>query len=251
MTHDNPSGPPLDGVALPDATEMLLPCPFCGGTNLKSGSYDKIVGTWCLTCEATGPNEYGSRATWNRRAPSEPAEQAAPAAKVGALAGLSARPPFSFDRYIDGVLMAEGVTIEREDALCDAMSKAARLASRGPNGEVPVLVYTPPDLTAPLPDAVGDDEIQRVLDLIEEKLCIIWMLGTRDEFAKLLREALSAARLRSSPGGGWRWVPVEPTEAMIGACVVSRQGYDIWEQARIDYAAMLDAAPSPSSKEGE
>lgn len=45
----------------------LLPCPFCGGTNLKSGGDDKVVGTWCLTCEASGPNQYG-RHEWNTRA---------------------------------------------------------------------------------------------------------------------------------------------------------------------------------------
>lgn len=52
-------------------------------------------------------------------------------------------PVFEFDRYINGQLMAEGVTIEREAELADAMRKAAQLASRGPNGEVPVLVLIP------------------------------------------------------------------------------------------------------------
>lgn len=47
---------------------------------------------------------------------------------------------FEFDRYINGVLMAEGVTIERATTLEKAMLKAAKIASRGPNGEVPVLV---------------------------------------------------------------------------------------------------------------
>lgn len=43
-----------------------LPCPFCGGTDLKSGGDDKVVGFWCLTCEAAGPNHYG-RHEWNDR----------------------------------------------------------------------------------------------------------------------------------------------------------------------------------------
>jgi hypothetical protein len=61
------------GVDASSAEAKLLPCPFCGGTKLKSGGDDKIVGTWCLTCEASGPNEYGSFG-WNRRAlPSAPA----------------------------------------------------------------------------------------------------------------------------------------------------------------------------------
>ena len=49
------------------AIQKTLPCPFCGGTKLKTGGDDKIVGTWCLTCEASGPNEYGSF-EWNSRA---------------------------------------------------------------------------------------------------------------------------------------------------------------------------------------
>jgi hypothetical protein len=49
-------------------------------------------------------------------------------------------PPFHFDRYINGVLMAEGVTIEKEANLAAATKSAARLAPRGPKGETPVLV---------------------------------------------------------------------------------------------------------------
>lgn len=48
--------------------------------------------------------------------------------------------PFEFNRYINGKLMAEGVRIERIELLEDAMIVAAKIASRGPNGEVPVLV---------------------------------------------------------------------------------------------------------------
>jgi len=44
----------------------LLPCPFCGGTDLSSGGDDKFVGYFCKTCQATGPNHYGSR-DWNTR----------------------------------------------------------------------------------------------------------------------------------------------------------------------------------------
>ena len=61
--------------------------------------------------------------------------------RVEALEGCGSSPPFHFDRYINGVLMAEGVTIERQPDMSSAMREAARLASRGPNGEVPVLVY--------------------------------------------------------------------------------------------------------------
>lgn len=51
--------------------------------------------------------------------------------------------PYEFDRYVGGKLMAEGVTIERASSLQDAADAAARIASRGPRGEVPVLVMRP------------------------------------------------------------------------------------------------------------
>lgn len=60
--HSDDSGRDLE-VTEP----KLLGCPFCGGTNLKTGGDDKVVGVWCLTCQAAGPNHYGSR-EWNDRA---------------------------------------------------------------------------------------------------------------------------------------------------------------------------------------
>lgn len=48
---------------------------------------------------------------------------------------------YEFDRYINGVLMAEGVTVSRARSFSEAMKNAVRLASRGPNGEAPVLVF--------------------------------------------------------------------------------------------------------------
>ena len=66
---------------------------------------------------------------------------------------------FEFDRYINGVLMAEGVTIERQTSFEDAARVAARIASRGPNGEVPVLVLRVAALTAAGFSIVHKDEI--------------------------------------------------------------------------------------------
>jgi hypothetical protein len=60
----------------------LLSCPFCGGTNLKSGGDDKFVGVRCLDCEATGPNHYNSRFDWDIRAPAQ--ERQEPDANVEA-----------------------------------------------------------------------------------------------------------------------------------------------------------------------
>lgn len=45
-----------------------------------------------------------------------------------------------FDRYVNGVLMAEGVEVTRASSLEEAMIIAARLAACGPNGETPVLI---------------------------------------------------------------------------------------------------------------
>lgn len=51
---------------------------------------------------------------------------------------------YEFDRYINGQLMAEGVTVERAKSFDEAATTAARIASRGKNGEAPVLVLRLP-----------------------------------------------------------------------------------------------------------
>jgi hypothetical protein len=66
------------------------------------------------------------------------------------------KPPFKFDRYVRGALMAEGVYIGRQTTLADAMQEAARLAEKGPNGEVPVLVYRPSALCLAASDALRE-----------------------------------------------------------------------------------------------
>jgi len=57
---------------------------------------------------------------------------------------VKVRPPYDFDRYINGIKMAEGVTIERQTDVESACREAARIASKGPDGEVPVLVLAVP-----------------------------------------------------------------------------------------------------------
>jgi len=64
--------------------------------------------------------------------------------------GEALKPPFHFDRYVGGVLMAEGVTIERRGDLASAILAAARIAPKGANGQVPVLVLRPEPNTHPL-----------------------------------------------------------------------------------------------------
>lgn len=55
-------------------------------------------------------------------------------------------PFFRFARYVNGVRMAEGVTIEKANNLPDAMRTAAKLATIGHGGDVPVLVHEPATL---------------------------------------------------------------------------------------------------------
>ncbi len=55
-------------------------------------------------------------------------------------------PVFRFARYVNGVRMAEGVTIEKANNLTDAMRTAAKLATIGHGGDVPVLVHEPATL---------------------------------------------------------------------------------------------------------
>ena len=49
-------------------------------------------------------------------------------------------PTFKFDRYINGKIMAQGVTVGDQPNLERAMMVATRIAVRGLNGETPVLV---------------------------------------------------------------------------------------------------------------
>lgn len=85
--------------------------------------------------------------------------------------GIATTAPFTFSRYINGQLMAEGVTIERQATIEGAAREAARIASRGPNGEVPVLVLIAPEalsqpVATPAPSqdaAVTETELMRLL----------------------------------------------------------------------------------------
>ena len=51
-------------------TVKLKPCPFCGSDNVQDGGDDKVVGVWCHSCGATGPNGYltiNGDFDWNTR----------------------------------------------------------------------------------------------------------------------------------------------------------------------------------------
>lgn len=72
------------------------------------------------------------------------------------------KPTFYFDRYINGVKMAEDVCVERASSLSAAMVVASKIASRGPNGEAPVLVYRP----SPLAEALAVPEVKALVEAL-------------------------------------------------------------------------------------
>ena len=83
---------------------------------------------------------------------------------------------YQFDRYINGVLMAEGVTIERAENVNHAMKKAAKLASKGPREETPVLVLKTTDEIERLRKALrfmldNDRNLQKPLEKLFAEFC--------------------------------------------------------------------------------
>ncbi|WP_288432796.1 hypothetical protein [uncultured Stenotrophomonas sp.] len=88
---------------------------------------------------------------------------------------LGDQPPFIFARFVNGVRMAEGVTIEKERNLTDAMQVAAKVASKGPNGEIPVLVHVAALSARPSPGGQNVlfieelAELQRLVPSVNQK----------------------------------------------------------------------------------
>lgn len=103
--------------------------------------------------------------------------------------GVGVKPPFCFDRYINGVRMAEDVCIERETTLEGAMQAAARIAAKGPNGEAPVLVYRAlPAVTQPVwPDFIAppkyDNPDPRWVDPALPDFRLIWKVARECGYA--------------------------------------------------------------------
>ena len=79
--------------------------------------------------------------------------------------------PFEFERYVNGVKMAQGITIERETALQAAMRRAVELC---PKYQGTVLVLAPPASPTP-PRPIDMGEIERALEPFSKaadvKLC--------------------------------------------------------------------------------
>lgn len=74
---------------------------------------------------------------------------------------------WAFDRYVNGILMAEGVEITKATSLPEACAKAAKIASLGPHGEPPVLVHIcklPPTLSA----ALALPEVAALVEAVKE-----------------------------------------------------------------------------------
>ncbi|WP_439426784.1 hypothetical protein [Stenotrophomonas sp. T8] len=138
---------------------------------------------------------------------------------------LGDQPPFVFARFVNGLRMAEGVTIEKERNLTDAMQVAAKVASKGPNGEVPVLVRvaalsaqpSPPTCKEGLqvhPSRGGQDAA--IEAMAESLLCAessATLKDAREQAALLLADALPHLSAQPSPGGQGALV----TDAMVEA----------------------------------
>lgn len=85
---------------------------------------------------------------------------------------------WAFDRYVNGILMAEGVEITKAASLPEACANAAKIASRGPHGEPPVLVHIcklPPTLSA----ALAMPEVAALADALQESQVQIAYLHER------------------------------------------------------------------------
>ncbi|WP_188238686.1 hypothetical protein [Stenotrophomonas maltophilia] len=115
----------------------------------------------------------------------------------GGMVRLGDQPPFIFARFVNGVRMAEGVTIEKERNLTDAMQVAAKVASKGPNGEIPVLVHVAALSAQPSPGGQVDGPMSR-------QQCIdLWMQTDEDHstlFDHLFRYTKAALAARQPVG---------------------------------------------------
>ena len=148
--------------------------------------------------------------------------------------------PYEFDRYINGQLMAEGVTIEREKTLEDACRVAARIASHGPNGEAPILVYR---RASPVPSvgaeekAIRHDEHKKIIAqgcihtrkaverLRERSDLIVWQTAQSEWFDPTILEIVSEyAEWRD----GQSSEAISPPDAR--AVVEARSDYDVCQE---------------------
>ncbi|KRG61570.1 hypothetical protein [Stenotrophomonas maltophilia] len=112
--------------------------------------------------------------------------------------------PFVFARFVNGVRMAEGVTIEKERNLTDAMKVAAKVASKGPNGEVPVLVHVAALSAQPSPG--GQDALREAAEFARRVLAEIYAtyqvkIGPFASQAQLANVKLGAALAARQPAG--------------------------------------------------
>lgn len=140
------------------------------------------------------------------------------------------KPPFRFDRYVDGRLMAEGVRINRAETLTEATAKAVTLCRR--DRQV-VLVYRPDRDEAGLQSRSSqsvrdrDEFIRRVI----ESVCELpdrtspedepeMMLVTGEELSGILEnhwEQLEFAPPHPVNAEGAKTVSLVPTREMIDA----------------------------------
>ena len=106
-----------------------------------------------------------------------------------------------------------------------------------------------------VPDGFSREDLEAVadgLDGYEKTVNVGNVTGVGDDHlesttayaARFIRAMLAAQHATSVPGG-WKLVPIEPTQEMLRALVDGANQYDSWNEG---YRDMLAAAPEPEAK---
>ena len=144
---------------------------------------------------------------------------------------------WEFDRYINGVLMAEGVTVEKQPDIASAMKAAAIIASRGPHGEVPVLIVREgaSEHAALIREAEAErDEAQRLMQMRHREMLAADELMRKHQgravAAEADRDRLAAANaaLEARLANGMKWCdlmdgPVSKSQFVNGQATAAQQ----------------------------
>lgn len=141
-------------------------------------------------------------------------------------------PVFRFARYVNGIRMAEGVTIEKAENLPEAMRTAAKLATIGHGGDVPVLVHEPSSLADVQPGGrvkLGEQpwpEIDAILaDAYSAGATGLPFEGIARRHA--VRAAVAALSAQPSPGGQRDDSPMAKMAAALrGKAEAERAAFD-------------------------
>lgn len=218
--------------------DKLLPCPFCGGEaeRLELTDEENFGGSVisCKSCGASSPVHFGRKEnlddSWNSRKAA--LSQSHPAPSGQAVAGKHKWAPI-----MDGTLCCQYCMIDQAASTSDECSKAPRTVTHpAPVGQlVEALLITAAEM------AERSANLNEVYQPREDYL----------RFAQQCRSAIAG----EAADGGWRLVPIEPTEAMV---LAARIAFDDGVGDPNDYrrrmrkalkAAALASPASPAGRE--